>query len=54
MMNSASKEKEIRERVREKIDRGIEQLAQGERLDGEPVFAELEAELDKMERIVLR
>ena len=38
-----------RQEIREKIDRGIEQLARGEGVDGEQVFAELEAELDEAE-----
>ena len=38
-----------RQAIREKIDRGIEQLAHGEGVDGEQVFAELEAELDEIE-----
>ncbi len=38
-----------RQAIREKIDRGIEQLDRGEGIDGEQVFAELEAELDEAE-----
>ena len=39
-----------RQAIREKIDRGVEQLARGEGVDGEQVFAELEAELDEVEQ----
>ena len=39
-----------RQEIREKIDRGIEQLERGEGVDGEQVFAELEAELDEAEQ----
>ena len=35
----------IRQRIREKIECGAEQLARGEGLDGEQVFAELEGGL---------
>lgn len=36
--------------MREKIAEGLDQLNQGERWDGEQVFDELEAELDKQTR----
>ncbi len=39
-----------RQAIREKIDRGIEQLERGEGVDGEQVFAELEAKLDEAEQ----
>ena len=37
-------------RFGKKIDRGIEQLERGEGVDGEQVFAELEAKLDEAEQ----
>lgn len=40
----------IRQRISKKIDRGIEQLARNQGLDGDKVFAELEAELDDLEK----
>lgn len=40
----------MRQQIREKIDLGIEQLTRGEGLDGDQVFAELEAELNEMEK----
>ena len=49
MVLREAEERTIRQQIREKIDRGVEQLARGEGLDGEQVFAELEAELDEME-----
>ena len=39
-----------RQAIREKIDRGIEQLERGEGVDGEQFFAELEAKLDEAEQ----
>ena len=39
-----------REAIRKKIDEGWESLQRGEGLDGEAVFAELEAELDDLEK----
>ena len=39
-----------RQAIREKIDRRIEQLERGEGVDGEQVFAELEAKLDEAEQ----
>lgn len=49
-MNVTLGPEEHRQAIREKIDRGIEQLARGEGVDGEQVFAELEAELDEAEK----
>ncbi|HUG82304.1 MAG TPA: hypothetical protein VML01_11620 [Bryobacterales bacterium] len=45
-----AEEAAIRQQIQEKIDRGIEQLARGEGLDGEQVFDELEAELNDTEK----
>ena len=38
-----------REEIRNTIDEGLEALRRGEAVDGEEVFARLEAELDAME-----
>ena len=50
-ITSAAEETAMRQQIREKIDRGVEQLARGEGLDGEQVFAELEVELDGMQKM---
>jgi len=41
LVHRETEETAVRQRLREKIDRGMEQLARGEGLDGEQVFAEL-------------
>ncbi len=51
MVTREAQDQAIRQEVREKIDRGVAQLARGEGLDGEQVFDELDAELDKMEKM---
>jgi len=38
-----------RREIRERLGRRIEQLADGEEIDGEAVFAEIQAEIDEVE-----